>query len=107
MKGKIQGYVECVRWSKSHTLSGVTGKHVPPRNIIPMGIDSLRNHSEFTPRYIFACMRVCTHGYRFAMKSYPWVHTLESINSLLHREQLVPHRTFWNSPIGGRHYSAT
>ena len=23
-------------------VSGVTGKHIPPRDIIPMGIDSLR-----------------------------------------------------------------
>ena len=50
-------------------MPSVTGKHIPPRNIIPMGIDSLRNRSEFAPRYIFACTLKCTHGYRFATKS--------------------------------------
>ena len=45
------------RGGKGHAVCpspGVTGKHIPPRDIIPMGIDSLRNCSKFTPRYIFA-----------------------------------------------------
>ena len=25
-----------------HSVTGVTGKHIPPRDIIPMGIDSLQ-----------------------------------------------------------------
>ena len=28
---------------KTYLSAGVTGKHIPPRDIIPMGIDSLRN----------------------------------------------------------------
>ena len=37
-----------------------TGKHIPPRDIIPMGIDSLRNRSDFIP------MGTYSRKYKFA-----------------------------------------
>ena len=65
--------------------SSVTGKHIPPRDIIPMGIDSLRNRSEFTPRYIFA--------WRFRSESIPM-----GINSEMY--------VFTVTPVCSRIYSA-
>ena len=54
-----------------------------------MGIDSLRNHSKFTPRYIFACMPNVPMGIDslqnhneslpVVVNLYPWVHTRECI----------------------------
>ena len=76
----------------AHWPPGVTGKHIPPCDIIPMGIDSLRFHSEsipmgidslwncseFTPRYIFACMLKLPMG----------------IDSLWNRSKSIPMGTY-------------
>ena len=46
--------------------TGVTGKHIPPRDIVPMGIDSLQNRNESIP------MGTYSQKYKFAATPVMW-----------------------------------
>ena len=67
--GEIRSCCQCSRQTYSPTRHYTHGYRFATKivaNLYPI----IRNHSEFTPRYIFACTLKYTHGYRFAMIGY-------------------------------------
>ena len=67
--GEIRSCCQCNRQTYSPTRHYTHGYRFATKivaNLYPI----IRNHSEFTPRYIFVCTLKYTHGYRFAMIGY-------------------------------------